>query len=198
VRSRPCPLYPQKQTLELGREMSAICQKPLLPSAAASLVKIWWLLSSDYSANSAVIIIRAFSFCRNGQPRNCVLMCMSGATSTGGKHDHREKACDSRVTRRWHFAVNGAKRSADRRLPAYSRRRRRQSRYVWTARTWLRSGSVRTDISIHSTESLSPVGGPADGNRRSAHRGSTQASQEHVHVDSVDKVPQRLEADSSQ
>jgi hypothetical protein len=27
VASAPCPLYPQKRTLELSREMSALCQK---------------------------------------------------------------------------------------------------------------------------------------------------------------------------
>jgi hypothetical protein len=32
--SEQCPLYPQKQTLELSRVMSALCQKQTLPGIA--------------------------------------------------------------------------------------------------------------------------------------------------------------------
>jgi hypothetical protein len=137
--------------------------------ADCQVVKIWWPLSSDYSADPAHNL--TFLFCRNGSSKSTFSGACRGRLRTGGKHDHREKSCDSRATRRWHFAVNGAKRSTDRRIPAYRRRRWRQSRYIRAARTWLLSGSAWTDISIHSTEPLSPVGSPAG--HRSAHSGST-------------------------
>jgi hypothetical protein len=143
--SAQCPLYPQKRTSELSREMSALCQKqtfaePRSEGSArlrdkhdnAVIGHGGKLLSTARSNNcdartspggsrppqslaGTAGLIRAFS------PERC------GATVWEEDYDNPQNSLDRhRATCGWDLAGNGTERSGHRRLPTCGRRRRGQ------------------------------------------------------------------------